>query len=88
MTALIILEIHSTMIKDKVRTEAYKTYIMDNSHLFKDKVVLDVGCGTGILSIFAVRFGGAKLVYAVDASQIINVAREVVFDNGLGDQVK
>jgi protein arginine N-methyltransferase 1 len=42
------------MIKDKVRTESYRKAILDNAHLFKDKVVLDVGAGTGILSIFAI----------------------------------
>lgn len=41
------------MLKDSVRTKAYKNAIMQNEHLFKDKIVLDVGSGTGILSIFA-----------------------------------
>jgi len=41
------------MLKDTIRTKAYMNAIMDNPHLFKDKIVLDVGSGTGILSIFA-----------------------------------
>jgi ribosomal protein L11 methylase PrmA len=41
------------MLKDKIRTEAYMKAIKNNPALFKDKVVLDVGSGTGILSIFA-----------------------------------
>lgn len=35
------------MLKDAVRTDAYRDYIYNNKHLFKDKVVLDIGCGTG-----------------------------------------
>ena len=41
------------MLKDTIRTKSYMNSIMDNPHLFKDKIVLDVGSGTGILSIFA-----------------------------------
>ena len=41
------------MLKDTVRTKAYMKAIVDNPELFKDKIVLDVGSGTGILSIFA-----------------------------------
>ena len=37
--------------KDEVRTKSYMNAIVQNKHIFKDKVVLDVGCGTGILSM-------------------------------------
>jgi ribosomal protein L11 methylase PrmA len=37
--------------KDEVRTKSYRDSIYQNGHLFKDKVVLDVGCGTSILSM-------------------------------------
>jgi protein arginine N-methyltransferase 1 len=41
------------MLKDDVRTRSYRDAIYQNRHLFKDKVVLDVGCGTSILSMCA-----------------------------------
>lgn len=52
------------MLKDVVRTKTYQNVIYKNSFLFKDKVVLDVGAGTGILSLFCAKVG-AKHVYAV-----------------------
>jgi len=53
---------------------------------FKDKIVLDIGCGTGILSIFAAR-AGAKHVYAVDNAEIALHAREIIKTNGLSDKI-
>ena len=41
------------MLQDRVRTETYRKAILGSPEAFKDKVVLDVGCGTGILSLFA-----------------------------------
>ncbi|CDY33443.1 BnaC01g32820D [Brassica napus] len=49
------------------------------------QVVVDVGCGTGILSIFCAQ-AGAKRVYAVDASDIAVHAEEVLKANGLSDK--
>ncbi|KAH7133678.1 S-adenosyl-L-methionine-dependent methyltransferase [Dactylonectria macrodidyma] len=78
--------IHEEMLKDEVRTRSYMNAIIQNKHLFKDKVVLDVGCGTAILSMFAAK-AGAKHVIGVDMSTIIFKAREIVEANGLSDKI-
>jgi type I protein arginine methyltransferase len=78
--------IHEEMLKDEVRTRTYQRAITENRHLFMDKVVLDVGCGTGILSMFAAQ-AGAKQVYAVDCSSIIEQARKIVQKNGFEDKI-
>ncbi|KAJ3132691.1 Protein arginine N-methyltransferase 3 [Geranomyces variabilis] len=79
-------EIHESMLKDQVRTESYRDFAYHNKAYFKGKVVLDVGCGTGILSMFAAR-AGAKHVYAVDNSTIINKARRIAKENGLENAI-
>ena len=60
----------------------YRNSMYHNKHLFKDKIVLDVGCGTGILSMFAAK-AGAKHVIGVDMSSIVEHARTIVEKNGL-----
>lgn len=81
-----MLAIHESMLKDSIRTDSYRDFIYDNKRLFKDKVVLDVGCGTGILSMFCAK-AGAKQVIAVDNSNIIDRAKEIVWENGFGDVI-
>lgn len=78
--------IHEEMLKDTSRTLAYRQAMYKNKHLFKDKIVLDVGCGTGILSMFAAK-AGAKHVYSVDMSNIIEKAKEIVSLNGFDDKI-
>ncbi|ANB13937.1 protein-arginine omega-N methyltransferase HMT1 [Sugiyamaella lignohabitans] len=78
--------IHEEMLKDDVRTTSYRNAIYQNRHMFKDKVVLDVGCGTGILSMFAAR-SGAKHVIGVDMSNIIHMARKIVDLNGFSNKI-
>ncbi|CAD7936630.1 unnamed protein product, partial [Amoebophrya sp. A25] len=47
------------------------------------KLVMDVGAGTGILSFFALQ-GGARHVFAVEASQIAATLRQIAKTNKFG----
>ena len=78
--------IHEEMLQDEVRTQSYRNAIKDCKHLFQGKIVLDVGCGTGILSMFAAR-NGAKHVIGVDMSSIIEKAQELVDLNGFSHKI-
>uniref|UniRef100_A0AAZ3R3W3 type I protein arginine methyltransferase n=1 Tax=Oncorhynchus tshawytscha TaxID=74940 RepID=A0AAZ3R3W3_ONCTS len=63
--------IHEEMLKDEVRTLTYRNAMYHNKHMFKDKIVLDVGSGTGILSMFAAN-AGARHVYGVSPCPALN----------------
>ncbi|KAL4879697.1 S-adenosyl-L-methionine-dependent methyltransferase [Aspergillus karnatakaensis] len=78
--------IHESMLKDTIRTDSYRDFVYENKHVFKDKVVLDVGCGTGILSMFCAK-AGARKVISVDNSNIIDRAKEIIYENGFGDVI-
>ncbi|KXN70544.1 S-adenosyl-L-methionine-dependent methyltransferase [Conidiobolus coronatus NRRL 28638] len=80
------VDIHEQMIKDSIRTDGYRDFILKNSEYFKDKIVLDVGCGTGILSMFAAQ-AGAKHVYSVDNSDIIEKAKLNIKENNFEDKI-
>ncbi|KAL6989722.1 Protein arginine N-methyltransferase 3 [Sarracenia purpurea var. burkii] len=75
--------IHREMISDKVRTDAYRQAILNNPSVLRGAAVLDVGCGTGILSLFAAQ-AGASSVIAVEASdKMAAVATQIAKDNGI-----
>lgn len=79
--------IHYDMLSDKVRTESYKNAILQNKQTFNDKIVLDLGCGTGILSMFCAT-AGSKKIYALDQSEVIYHAMDIIRENNLTDQIK
>ncbi|KAF8547093.1 S-adenosyl-L-methionine-dependent methyltransferase [Imleria badia] len=79
-------DIHAVMIQDKVRTASYTSFILTNPILFRDAIVLDVGCRTGVLSLFAAK-SGPKHVYAIEASGIAEKAKKIVHENGLQNVV-
>ncbi|XP_013777442.1 protein arginine N-methyltransferase 3-like [Limulus polyphemus] len=78
--------IHHEMLQDKARTEAYRNAIFNNRDLFCNKIVLDVGCGTGILCMFAAS-AGAKEVVGIDQSEVVYHAVDIIRENNLQNQV-
>ncbi|KAL6753399.1 S-adenosyl-L-methionine-dependent methyltransferase [Haematococcus lacustris] len=75
------------MLEDHKRTGAYFQAVMSNRRQFLNKVVLDVGTGSGILSIFAAK-AGAKKVYAVEATDMAQHARKLVAHNKLENVIE
>ncbi|KAJ4870929.1 putative histone-arginine methyltransferase 1.4 [Raphanus sativus] len=70
------------MLQDYVRTGTYHAAVMENRSDFAGRVVVDVGAGSGILSMFAA-LAGAKHVYAVEASEMADYARKLIAGNPL-----
>ena len=75
---------HESMLRDSVRCEAFRRAIVDT--VTPGCAVLDIGAGTGILSLFAAQ-AGARVVYAVERTPIAELARRIVSENGFGDRI-
>ncbi|KAJ4975134.1 hypothetical protein NE237_000240 [Protea cynaroides] len=75
--------IHREMISDEVRMDAYRGAILKNRSLFKGATVLDVGCGTGILSLFAAQAGASRVVAVEASDKMASVATQIAKDNGM-----
>ena len=85
MSSYAELSVHRWMLRDTERNEAYQRALQ---HAVKPgDVVLDVGAGTGILSVFAAA-AGARRVYAVERTGIAEVARKVIASNGFSDRIE
>jgi SAM-dependent methyltransferase len=75
---------HFVMVQDTVRVSAYRRAIFRHC---RDKVVVEIGCGSGILSIFAA-IAGARRVIAIEESQIADLAAAMFEANGVSDRVE
>ena len=74
---------HLGMLSDHERMRGYHDAIRLNPSHFKDKVVLDVGTGTGVLAIWAAQ-AGARRVFAVEGTSVANHAETMAKAHGFG----
>lgn len=76
---------YGRMIADSGRMDAYAEALRQKVN--PNSVVLDIGAGTGILSLLACQFGARK-VYAIEPEDAIQVAREIAAANGYADRIE
>lgn len=72
------------MLADRLRMDAYERAIA--ARVKPGMRVMDLGTGTGILAMWAAR-AGAEVV-AVEPHAVVEVARRIADDNGLGDRIR
>ncbi|KAI5412851.1 putative histone-arginine methyltransferase 1.3, variant 3 [Lathyrus oleraceus] len=70
----------SGVVDQGVSQGTYYAAVIENRADFTGRVVVDVGAGSGILSLFAAQ-AGAKHVYAVEASEMAEYARKLIAGN-------
>lgn len=74
---------HIRLLSDRARNDSLLTLLERHA---RGKRVLEVGCGTGLLSCVAARLGATK-VWAVETTELATRARRLVEANGLSDVV-
>jgi protein arginine N-methyltransferase 1 len=72
------------MINDSARTDAYALALRQAIH--PGCVVLDIGTGAGIFALLACRYGAGR-VYAIEVSDVIELARQIARANQLEDRI-
>ncbi len=77
---------HFSMVNDLVRNQQFELAL--KRVVTEDSVVLDIGAGTGLLSLMAAR-AGAKHVIACEANaSLAELAREIIKINGYSDRIR
>lgn len=73
------------MIADASRMDAYAAALRQT--IKPDSVVMDLGCGPGVLALLACKLG-ARRVYAVEPNNVVGLAREAAAANGFADRIE
>lgn len=80
----LVVDEHREYLSDPVRLNAFREAI--RATVRPGDVVLDLASGTGILGLFACA-AGASRVYSIEATGMVEIARQVAEANGVADRI-
>jgi type I protein arginine methyltransferase len=75
---------YGEMIADRIRIEAFSKAL--RTVIRPGAVVMDIGTGPGILAVMACQLGASR-VYAIEPSEIIQVARDIAAANNCAEKI-
>ena len=76
---------YGSMVADRVRVDAYEQALRKTVR--EGSIVVEIGTGPGIFAVLACQLGASR-VYAIEPSEIIQVAREVAAANGCANKIE
>ncbi len=79
------LDEHYSYLSDRVKIETYRAAI--DRLVRPEHIVLDLGCGSGLLGLMALRAGASKVLF-VEEGAVIEVARRAVAEAGFADKAE
>jgi type I protein arginine methyltransferase len=82
--AMYSLEQYASMFGDQLRMEAYSAAIAKTVR--PGDAVVDLGCGPGVFALLACK-AGARRVYAIDTSGVVDFGRHLAAANGFSDRI-
>lgn len=81
----LVVDEHRHYLEDQARLTAFRRAIQES--VMPGAVVVDLGSGTGVLGLLACQ-AGAKRVYSIEETSLIELARDICQANGFADRIR
>lgn len=79
--------VHEDVLKDYATTSSFHRAIIQNSHLFRGAVVLEVCAGLGLCALMAAQAGAKRVIALESQAELVEMGTRVARKNGFGPEV-
>ncbi|CAK8985527.1 unnamed protein product [Durusdinium trenchii] len=79
--------VHEDIFQDGVTIQAFQQAILQNSHMFEGKVVLEVSSGLGLCSLWAAKAGARKVIALETHEELVELSRRAAELNGYSEVI-